>query len=81
MTAIPIVPPHGTQAIKDSANEKSHLPSALEVLLVPDTPTVALKIEVNGYTSVYPLSLPTAMQLAKGLRQAVCRYLNGPETE
>ena len=81
MAKIPVVPPHGTGAIKTQANERSHLPNTVEVLSVPDTPSVLLKIEVNDYTSVYPLALPTAMQLAKALRQAVDDYLNGPETE
>ena len=78
---IPIAPTHGTDIIKDRANERVLHPSKVTVQRVPHTPTVLLKIQTEGYTAVYPLALPTAMQLAKALRRAVFVYLNGPEKE
>lgn len=81
MAKIPVLRLHGTGGLKDTKDERVHLPSTVEVKLVPDTPTVLLAIEENGYTAIYPLSLPTALRLAEGLRQAVCVYLRGPETE
>lgn len=81
MTNIPIVPPHGTNTIRTEANERVHLPESLSARLEHGNPCISLRIEVAGYTSIYPLSPPTAKRLAKELRQAVRLYLDGPEME
>jgi len=82
MTDIPILPTFGVESIS-GRYERVLLPSRVEVKSEPHVPTLCLAIEVNGCSCVYPLALPTATLLAKELRQAVRRYLNGtePETE
>ena len=81
VTNIPIATLGNTDSIKTSANEQVLRPNRVEVLLEPHIPAVSLKIEMNDRTVIYPLSLPTVMQLAKCLRRTVCDYLNGSETE
>ena len=82
MADIPILPTFGVESIAGRGERVLH-PTKVLVRSEPRVPTLCLDIEVNGYSHVYPLSLPTATLLAKELRQAVRQYLNGaePETE
>lgn len=70
--------------LPDQEGQRIVQASAVEVRLEScQNGTVCVDLHVPGAPSllVVPLDPPAAMQLAKGLRRAVCDYLNGPKKE